>query len=305
MDLLVIFDDRGDGLSGSCTYNPDLFDASTITRMVHHWRTLLTAIVADPNQRIADLPLLTEGERQQTLVEWNQTQREYPQKSLPELIEAQVERTPEVTAVMYEQEQFSYRELNARANQLAHYLRKLGVGPDVLVGICVERSTNMIVTLLGILKAGGAYVPLDPAYPEERLAFMIKDSGLQLLITHDPLHAKLGKYVEKVVRVDKDWPLISHESRENPAAKAKPENLAYVIYTSGSTGVPKGVQICHRSLVNLLTSIRTCPGLNETDALLAVTTIRSEEHTSELQSRQYLVCRLLLEKKKKKKKKVI
>jgi surfactin family lipopeptide synthetase A len=273
MDVFMIVDERSNGLFGSCTYNPDLFDASMMERMVRHWRTLLTAVAADPSQCVTDIPFLTEGERQQILVEWNRTRREYPRKSLPELIEAQVERTPDATAVVHEQERLSYREMNVRANQLARYLRRLGVGPEVLVGICMERSVTMIVALLGILKAGGAYVPLDPAYPEERLAFMIKDSGLQLLITHEPLHAKLGKHVEKVVRVDKDWPTISEESRENPAAKIGPENLAYVIYTSGSTGVPKGVQICHRSLVNLLTSMQARPALNERDSLLAVTTI--------------------------------
>jgi surfactin family lipopeptide synthetase A len=273
LDLFMIFDERSDGIFGSCTYNPDLFDASMMARMVRHWRILLTAFAAYPNQRIADLPFLTEGERQQSVVEWNQTKGEYPRKSLHELIEAQVERTPEATAVMYEEERLSYRELNARANQLAHYLRRFGVGPEVLVGICMERSVNMVVALLGILKAGGAYVPLDPTYPEERLAFMIKDSGLQVLITDDLPYTKLSRQVGRVVRIDKDWPVVFQESRENPSNAARPENLAYVIYTSGSTGVPKGVQICHRSLVNLLTSMKTRPGLTGKDSLLAVTTI--------------------------------
>jgi amino acid adenylation domain-containing protein len=273
MDLFVIFDDRGNGLSGSSTYNPDLFEASMLARMVGHWRTLLTAIAADPSQRIGDLPFLTESERRQCLIEWNQTQGEYPQKSLHELIEAQVERTPDATAVVYEEQRVSYRELNARANQLAHYLRKLGVGPEVLVGICMERSVKMVVALLGILKAGGAYVPLDPSYPEERLAFMIKDSGLQSLITHEPLHAKLSEHVEKVVLIDINGSVIAEQSRENPPNETVPENLAYLIYTSGSAGVPKAVQICHRSLVNLLTSMRARPGLREKDSLLAVTTI--------------------------------
>lgn len=273
MDLFVILDDRSDGLCGSCTYNPDLFDASVIVRMIGHWRILLTAITVDPNQRIADLPFLTEGERRQCLIEWNQTEGEYPQTSLHELIEAQVERTPEASAVVYQEQRLSYRELNARANQLAHYLRKLGVGPEFLVGICMERSLMMMVALLGILKAGGAYVPLDPAYPEKRLAFMIRDSGLQLLITHQPLDTNLSGQVEKVVLLDRDWSVVSRESPENPPTESGRENLAYVIYTSGSTGVPKGVQICHRSLVNLLTSMRACPGLKEKDSLLAVTTM--------------------------------
>lgn len=273
LDAFMIFDDRSDGLFGSCTYNPDLFDPSMMDRMARHWRTLLTSIAADPNQRIADLPFLTEEERQQSLVEWNQTKREFPRKSLQELIEAQVERTPEATAVQHQDERLSYREINARANQLAHHLRNLGVGAEVLVGICMERSVRMIVALLGILKAGGAYVPLDPAYPEERLALMIKDSGLKVLVTEDQMYARLGKQVEEVVRIDKDWPVVSQESQENLPSQAGPENLAYVIYTSGSTGVPKGVQICHRALVNLLTSMQARPGLTQRDSLLAVTTI--------------------------------
>src|SRR5207247_1146542 len=218
--------------------------------------------------------VMTYAERNQFVVEWNDRRVDYPvDRCLHALIEAQVERTPDATAVVCEEERLSYRELNARANQLAHHLRKLGVGAEVLVGICMERSVEMMVALLGILKAGGAYVPLDPAYPEERLAFMIEDSGLQLLITHEPFRSTLSEQVEKLGRIDKDWPIISRESRENPATEVEPENLAYVIYTSGSTGRPKGVQICHRSLVNLLTSMRDRPGLTEEDSLLAVTTI--------------------------------
>ncbi|HKW35891.1 MAG TPA: amino acid adenylation domain-containing protein [Candidatus Acidoferrum sp.] len=273
MDMFVIFDDRGDCLTGSCTYNPDLFHASMIARTVHNWHTLLTAIAADPDQSIADLPILTADEQRQCLAEWNQTEAEYPRKCLQKLIEAQVQRTPEATAIMLEEERLSYGELNACANQLAHYLRKLGVGPEDLVGVCMGRSAKMMVALLAILKAGGAYVPLDPLYPEERLAFMIKDSGLRFLFTDEPWRTKLSDQVLRVVHIDKDWPIISREARENPPIQTGPENLAYVIYTSGSTGVPKGIQICHSSLVNLLTSMRTCPGLTEKDSVLAVTTI--------------------------------
>jgi amino acid adenylation domain-containing protein len=235
---------------------------------------LLTGAAAEPGKHVAELPVLTDAEQDQIVVEWNDTRVNYPKDlCLHALFEAQVERTPDATAVVCEEERLSYRELNARANQLAHHLRKLGVGAEVLVGICMERSVEMMVALLGILKAGGAYVPLDPAYPEERLAFMIKDSGLQVLITHEPFRSTLTDQVEKLVRMDKDWPVISQEGRENLASEIEPENLAYVIYTSGSTGRPKGVQICHRSLVNLLTSMRARPGLTEEDSLLAVTTI--------------------------------
>jgi len=274
LDLMVVLDDRRDRIFGPITYNPDLFDHSTITRMVGNWRTLLTGAAAEPGKHVAELPVLSDAERNQIVVEWNDGRVNYPRdRCLHALIEAQAERTPEAIAVLCEGEPLTYQELNARANQLAHYLLKLGVGAEVLVGVCMERSVMMMVALLGILKAGGAYVPLDPTYPEERLAFMIKDSGLQLLITCEPFHSTLSEQVEKLVRIDKDWPIISQESGENPPTKIEPENLAYVIYTSGSTGRPKGVQICHRALVNFLTSMRARPGLTEEDSLLAVTTI--------------------------------
>ena len=274
LDLMVVLDNRGDSIFGPITYNPDLFDEAAITRAVGNWTTLLTGAVADPGKHVAELPILTDEERDQIVVEWNNTRTNYPKdRCLPTLLEAQAVRTPDATAVVHEEERLSYRELNARANQLANYLRKLGVGREVLVGICMERSLKMMVGLLGILKAGGAYVPLDPAYPEERLAFMIEDSGLQVLITDELLPSKLNERVQRLVHIDKDWPLISQQNRENPAAEVEPENLAYVIYTSGSTGRPKGVQVCHRSLVNLVTSMQERPGLTVKDSLLAVTTI--------------------------------
>jgi len=274
LDLMVVLDDRRDGIFGPITYNPDLFGHSDIRRMVGNWKTLLAAAAADPTKRVAELAIITDEERNQIMTEWNDTRMNYPANlCLQALVEAQVERTPDRIAVVCEEERLSYRELNAQANQLAHYLRKLGVGPEVLVGICMERSVKMMVALLGILKAGGAYVPLDPAYPEDRLAFMIKDSGLQVLVSDEPFNGTLGERVEKLVGIGKDWALISRLSRENPPADVDPDNLAYVIYTSGSTGRPKGVQICHRALVNLLTSMQMRPGLTEQDSLLAVTTI--------------------------------
>jgi amino acid adenylation domain-containing protein len=274
LDLVIVVDDRAESVFGPIIYNPDLFDAATITRMIGHWQTLLATAAADPEKRLADLPVLTPAEQNQILLEWNNTQTEYARNlCLPELIEAQVERTPDATALVHEQRELSYRELNVRANQLAHHLRKLGVGPEVLVGICMERSTEMVVGLLAILKAGGAYVPLDPAYPKARLTFMIEDSSLHFLITQQSLAAQWTDYAGKLICMDQDWPAISQESRENPAAAAQPQNLAYVIYTSGSTGRPKGVQICHRALVNFLTSMRSQPGLTQHDSLLAVTTI--------------------------------
>jgi amino acid adenylation domain-containing protein len=274
LDLMIVVDDRGDSISGPITYNPDLFDPATIKRMIGHWQTLLAAAAENPQMPIADLPMLTEEERSRVLVEWNDTAMEFPASAcLHQLIEAQVERTPDAVALTYEQDHLTYRELNRCSNQLANHLRKFGIGPDVRVGICLERSTQMMIGLLGILKAGGAYVPLDPEYPKERLAFMIQDSGLQCLITQGSVAQRLTGYAGKLIYIDRDWSVIAQESSEDLSAPAQSDNLAYVIYTSGSTGKPKGVQICHRALVNLLTSMQAQPGLRQSDRLLAVTTI--------------------------------
>ena len=250
--------------------NADLFDGQTMERMLSHFKVLLEGIVADPDQRISALPILTESEKHQLLVEWNGTKREYPKdKCIHELFEAQAQRTPDAVAVVFEDKQLTYRELNQRANQLAHQLRRLGVGPEVRVGLCVERSLEMVVGLLGILKAGGAYVPLDPQYPRERLEFMLADSKAPVLVTQPQVVEKLiedGRSKMEngdsrfsildsriqVVCLDTDWELITKEDERNLASEAKADNLAYVIYTSGSTGQPKGVQVTHGSVVNLL-----------------------------------------------------
>jgi len=232
-------------------YNTDLFNAKTITRMGEHFRTLLEGIVAYPQARLSDLPLLTAVELHQQLVEWNDTSTNYPADAcIHELFEAQVERSPDAIAVVYEDEQLTYRELNARANQLAHYLRSLGVGPEVLVGICVERSPNMVVGLLGILKVGGAYIPLDPAYPRQRLAFMLSDAQPAVLLSQERLVERLPEHSAQVVCLDSDWHSIAHNSQENPVSTLKANNQAYVIYTSGSTGKPKAVVGLHQGAVN-------------------------------------------------------
>jgi amino acid adenylation domain-containing protein len=274
LDLMIIVDDRGDSISGPITYNPDLFDSATIDRMIGHWQTLLEAAAANANMSISDLRMLTPQEMNKVLVEWNDTAKEFHQCAcVHQLIEAQAERTPDAVAVIYEEDRLTYRELDRGANQLANYLRGLGIGPDVPVGICLERSTQMMVGLLGIMKAGGAYVPLDPEYPRERLAFMIEDSGLECVITQGSLDQGLVDCGKKLIYIDRDWTLISQGSPEKPSSPVVATNLAYVIYTSGSTGKPKGVQVCHRALVNLLISMQACPGLTHTDRLLAVTTI--------------------------------
>ncbi|MEG3908708.1 amino acid adenylation domain-containing protein [Microcoleus sp. w2-18bC1] len=212
----------------------------------------------NPEQQLRSEETLTDAERYKLLVEWNNTTREYPQdKCIHQLFEEQVERTPDAIAVVFESQQLTYLELNAKANQLVHYLQELGVGPEVLVGICVERSIDMIVGLLGILKAGGAYVPLDAAYPSERLAFMLQDSSVSVLLTQSKLIEKLPPHSAYVVYLDKDWEEIVQQSKENPSSSVTPDNLAYVIYTSGSTGRPKGVCCCHTGVVNLYTDFQS------------------------------------------------
>ncbi|MBE9038586.1 non-ribosomal peptide synthetase family protein, partial [aff. Roholtiella sp. LEGE 12411] len=252
-DLILSMQETAGGLVGSWEYNSDLFDAATITRMMGHFQTLLEGIVAHPEQRIGELPMLTAPERQQLLFEWNDTHTEYPQhQCIHELFESQVERTPDAVAVVFADQQLTYRQLNNRANQLAHYLRSLGIRPEVLVGICVERSLEMLVGLLGILKAGGAYVPLDPDYPQERLSFMLTDTQVQVVLTQQRLVEKLQKHQVQLVCLDTEWNFIHELNVDNPISGVQAANLAYVIYTSGSTGQPKGVLIPHQSLLNLV-----------------------------------------------------
>jgi aspartate racemase len=273
-DLMVSMSDTKAGLQGWIEYSTDLFEADTISRMARHFQTLVDGIVTDPEQRISRLPMLTQAERRQSLVEWNDTGADYPRdECIHQLFERQAGLTPDAVAVVFEKDFLTYRELNRRANQLAHRLQALGVGPDVLVGILVERSLEMVVGLLGILKAGGAYVPLDPAYPKERLALMLEDAGVPVLLTQAPLAPELPAHGAKIVCLDKDWAIIARESDQAPASRTTAENLAYVIYTSGSTGRPKGVQILHRAVVNFLESMRRQPGLTDRDILLSVTTL--------------------------------
>ena len=219
-DLTLSVNEGAPGLRAGLQYSTDLFDDATITRFLGHFKILLEGIVANPEQRISDLPMLTEAERHQVLVEWNETKRDYPKdKCIHQLFEEQVKRTPETVAVVFEDQQLTYRELNSQANQLAHYLKKLGVGPETLVGICVERSLEMIVGLLGILKAGGAYVPLDPGYPKERLGFMLEDARVGVLLTQQGVVAELPAHQARVIYLDRDWGEIAQESEENPSSE--------------------------------------------------------------------------------------
>jgi amino acid adenylation domain-containing protein len=237
-------------LTGTFEYNTDLFEAATIDRMVGHFGTLLEAIVAAPDQSIAALPIMTAAERQQLLIDWNDTTVVYPQQTIQSLFEAQVARTPDAVAVMDGLELLTYRELNVRANQVAHYLCSLGVVPEMLVAICLPRSLDLIVSLLGILKAGAAYVPLDPAYPRDRLAFMLKDSGAAILLTQRELADRFPDHQARVLYLDAEAETIRQQPAENLNVDVPLEALAYITYTSGSTGVPKGVQGVQRGAVN-------------------------------------------------------
>jgi amino acid adenylation domain-containing protein len=252
LDLALKLEQTPTGISGYFEYSTDLFFAATISRMAMHFQTLLAGVVTNPTQSIDRLPLLTDAERQQLLVDWNQTQVDYPNRCIHQLFEAQVERTPDNIAVIFEGQQLTYQELNSRANQLANYLQKLGVAADVPVGICVERSVAMVVGLLGILKAGGAYVPLDPSYPPERLSYMLENSQVKVLISSQQLATALPKSGTDIVDLDTDWTKIDRENTANLGIQVRLDRLGYTIYTSGSTGLPKGVAMTQRALCNLI-----------------------------------------------------
>ncbi|HEU0084715.1 MAG TPA: amino acid adenylation domain-containing protein, partial [Bradyrhizobium sp.] len=251
-DLELSLSEVDGALAGSLVYATDLFDDTTIARLISHFERLLEGIVADPDRRIAQLPLLREAECRQLIVEFNDTAAPYRQdRCMHELFAAQAASTPDAAAVVFADQELSYGALERRANQLAHHLRELGVGPDVVVGLSLERSPDMVVGLLGILKAGGAYLPLDPSYPTERLAYMLADARVPVLLTQAALVERLPASAATVVRLDADWPRIAAGPDTAPVSGADPANLAYVIYTSGSTGRPKGVMIPHRGAMNL------------------------------------------------------
>lgn len=253
-DLFLELTETATGLAGYFEYSTDLFKAETIVRMVEHFQILLEGITANPDQALTALPLLTSSEQQQ-IEQWNTTATNYSQQCAHQLFEAQVERTPDAIALVFANQQLTYRELNHRANQVAHYLQSLGVSPDVAVGLCIERSLDLMVGLLGILKAGGAYVPLDPTYPPERLAFMLENAQAAVLLTQSSLVNLVDSLPEPGIQpvcLDTDWGTIVRYSPTNPDCRITPDHLAYIIYTSGSTGKPKGVAMPHRPLTNLL-----------------------------------------------------
>ena len=250
-DLTVCVSTASKELKVKFEYNTNLYNGTTIDRMMGHFETLLRSLVSAPQTRLNNLEILTKPEKNQLLLEWNKTTRKFEyDKCIHHLFEEQVEKTPENVAFEFEEQKITYAKLNTRANQLAHWLIKQGLKSEALVGICVERSLEMMVGLLGILKAGAAYVPIDPAYPQERIAFMLKDSQVSFLLTQEKLLTKLPEHKAKIVCLDYEWEVIHKENKKNPISRVTGNNLAYVIYTSGSTGQPKGVLGLHRGAVN-------------------------------------------------------
>jgi amino acid adenylation domain-containing protein len=271
-DLALAMEESEQGMFVAMHYNTDLFDAPTIARMLRHFQILLEGIAADPDRRLSSLPLLDADERRQVLGEWNDTKKDYAAaKRLHELFEAQAARTPDASALTFADEGLTYAELNRRANQLARYLRQLGVGADVPVGVCLERSLEMVVGLLGILKAGGAYVPLDPDYPVERLAFMLEDVRAPVVLTQSRLAHVLPEHGARVVQLDSEREAIAQQETDNLNVEVWEESLAYVIYTSGSTGRPKGAMNTHRGICNRLLWMQDEYGLSASDSVLQKT----------------------------------
>ncbi|MBD9361553.1 non-ribosomal peptide synthetase [Methylomonas fluvii] len=269
---LNIEEDESEVLNGTFEYNTDLYDSTTIARFAEHYLTLLQGIVDTPESRLSELPLLTQRESQQILIDWNATEVDYPaNRYIQHLFEAQAEKLPNAVAVVFEGQSLTYAELNSKANQLAHYLGAHGIGPDVLVSICLERSLEMVIGLLGILKAGGAYVPLDPGYPQERLDFMLRDVGAAVVLTQTACREKLKASSATVLCLDGDWDMIAKVKDNNPDIQLMPENLAYCIYTSGSTGQPKAACITHQGILNRLQWMQEQYRLNGRDCVLQKT----------------------------------
>jgi amino acid adenylation domain-containing protein len=281
-DLILSITDTPQGLKTGFEYNVDLFEESTIARMLEHFRTLLEGIAAAPEQRISQLPLLPAPERRLLLEEWNEAKADYPrEKTIHQLFDEQAARTPNAVAILDGQEQTTYAQLAARANQLAHHLQSLGVAPDTGIGVYLERSTDLVVALLAILKAGGAYVPLDRSYPRERLSFMIQDAGLGIIITQGSLQSPLPEFQGTLVRLDQDQPQIGKLPATSPLSATQASQLAYIIYTSGSTGKPKGTCIPHRGVTRLVINANYAR-LDSTDVLAQISNVSFDAATWEI-----------------------
>ena len=282
-DMTLAMTETEAGYEVDIEYPTDLYRRERIERMTKHLENILESVVVDPTLRLSDLPVLSAGEKRQLLIEWNATTVEYPSdRCIHELFEAQAQQTPDHVALIFENDRLTYRELNEQANRVARYLKEAGVENGELVGVFTSRSLRMVVGLLGILKAGGAYVPLDERYPSERLSFMLEDSGARVLLTEESLMANLPDYQGRIVFLDAEWDKIARCSAENLDHSLTSEQPAYVIYTSGSTGQPKGVQVSHRSVVNLLHSMNSHTSLTAADTMLAVTTVSFDIAATEI-----------------------
>ena len=294
-DLSLTLVEAPAGLQATLEYSTDLFDASTMRRLLGHLGSLLQGIVADPDRRLSALPLLTDAERHQLLVEWNTTRADFPKgECLHHGVEAQAAWTPDAAAVAFRDRTLTYRELNRRADRLARRLRRLGVGPDVLVGICMERCLELVVGLLGILKAGGAYLPLDPGYPVERLAFMLADSAAPVLLTQAHLRPALPANDAHVLCLDENASTPAPEPEANLPSGAAPDSLAYVLYTSGSTGRPKGVIIPHRAIQNHMRWMAAAFPLTARDVVLQKTPLSFDASVWEFWAPLHAGARLVL-----------
>ena len=281
-DLFLNVMESDQGLTLDCDYNSDLFDESTIARWILHYKTLLQEFVADASLSVMRLPLQTKNERDQLVFGWNATRSDYPAElKVHELFEEQVARTPSSVALVFGEQQLTYRELDERANQLAHYLQAFGAGPDKRVGLFVERSFEMIIGLLGILKSGASYVPLDPSHPKPRIDYILAEADSPIVVTQKSLTDGL-KTNARLLLLDSDWPTIESQPTSKPKDESSPNDVSYVLFTSGSTGKPKGVEVTHQSLVNLICSVRKQPGMSADDRVLAVTTISFDVATGEL-----------------------
>ncbi len=280
-DLFLSVSETADGLRTTIEYSTDLFDETTMQRLLQHYQNLLEGIVANPSHHLSELPLLSQAELQQILIEWNNTATEYAKDvCLHQLFEAQVERTPEAVAIVAGEAQVTYCELNRRANQVARMLRAGGVKPDTLVGLFTDRSVEMVVGVLGILKAGGAYLPLDPVYPQARLEYMLNDAQAPMILTQQSLRSRLPETTLQIICLDEEG-AFSQENDGNLTNLNKSEDLAYVIYTSGSTGQPKGSAIIHRGVSRLVTKANYVH-LDSSDAIAQVSNISFDAATFEL-----------------------
>lgn len=290
-DLAFHLTERRDTIDGFALFNTDLFNVETIERMIGHFKTVLEAVADEPDLRVSQIPLLSEPERRTMLVDWNATRKDYREADgLHHVIAEQVARRPDATALVFNDQAISYADLDRRANQLANHLRTLGVGPDAMVGLSVERSLELVIGALGILKAGGAYVPMDPAYPKQRLGYMVEDTGTKVIVTKEHLVADLPPHEASIVCLDRDWDAIGQLSDQLPQSDFHSGQLAYVIFTSGSTGRPKGVMVEHRNVTNFIAAMDDviAPGLTpeeisrEAGSWLAVTSLSFDISVLEL-----------------------